>query len=93
MDPGSQWWDIAQVWITGFIGFYCLAAGMEGFFRRSLTWPERIVFMTAAVGFFFHTWWIKGVAIALLAFAIALVTAVRPQLPTAEATSGSSAGE
>jgi TRAP transporter 4TM/12TM fusion protein len=78
MDPGSAWWDIAIVWVTGFVGFYCLAAGMEGYFRRRLSWPERLLFVTAAVCFFFQFWWIKVAAVALLALCVALQTWIRP---------------
>ena len=78
MDPGSEWWDIAIVWATGFVGFYCLAIGMEGYFRRELSWPERILFLGAAVLFFFHVWWIKFIAIALLTAGVALQAWLNP---------------
>lgn len=81
MDPGSAWWDIANVWITGFIGFYCMAVGMEGYFRRNLSWLERVLFLAAALLFFFHVWWIKFAAVALLAAGIMLQMAFRNERP------------
>jgi TRAP-type uncharacterized transport system fused permease subunit len=72
MDPGTPWWDILIVWATGFVGFYCLAVAMEGYFRRKLTWLERALFAGAAIGFFFQLWWIKAAAVALLGLGIAL---------------------
>jgi TRAP transporter 4TM/12TM fusion protein len=81
MDPGTPWWDILIVWATGFVGFYCLAIAMEGFFRRKLTWLERALFMGAAIGFFFQLWWIKAAAVALLGLGIALHGVLRPPEP------------
>jgi TRAP-type uncharacterized transport system fused permease subunit len=77
MDPGTPWWDIVIVWATGFMGFYCLAVAMEGYFRRELTWMERTLFMGAAIAFFFQIWWIKVAAVALLALGVALQTRMR----------------
>jgi TRAP transporter 4TM/12TM fusion protein len=79
MDPGSAWWDIANVWATGFIGFYCMAVGMEGYFRRDLSWFERVLFLAAATLFFFHVWWIKVAAVALLAAGIILQMTLQPK--------------
>ncbi len=96
MDPGSAWWDIALVWITGFVGFYCLAVSMEGFFRRPLGGLERALFMAAAIGFFFHPWWIKAGAIALLAIAVVVSNLSRTQEAATVSpgpTPGTTAGE
>ena len=82
MDPGTPWWDILIVWATGFVGFYCLAIAMEGFFRRKLTWLERALFMGAAIGFFFQLWWIKAAAVALLGLGIVLQGMLRSPEPT-----------
>lgn len=87
MDPGTPWWDILIVWATGFVGFFCLAVGMEGFFRRPLSWWERIVFFGAAGAFFFQVWWIKLVAFGLLALGVAVQTLVKsPTIPTSART-------
>lgn len=83
MDPGTPWWDILIVWATAFVGFFCLAVGMEGFFRRPLAWWERIVFFAAAGAFFFTFWWIKFVALGLMALGIAAHALVKPPaMPT-----------
>lgn len=91
MDPGTPWWDILIVWATGFVGFYCLAIAMEGFFRRKLSWLERALFMGAAIGFFFQLWWIKAAAVALLGLGIALHSLLRS--PEATLASVTKAGE
>ena len=84
MDPGTPWWDILVVWVTGFVGFFCLAVAMEGFFRRPLTWAERLLFLAAAVAFFFQIWWIKFIAIGLMGLGIAIQTMIKaPALPAA----------
>jgi TRAP transporter 4TM/12TM fusion protein len=77
MDPGAAWYDIGLVWVTGFVGFYCLAIALEGFFRAPLTWLERALFLGAAIGFFFQVWWVKAAGIAMLAVAVALQTKFR----------------
>ncbi len=83
MDPGTPWWDILIVWATGFVGFFCLAVGMEGFFRRPLSWWERCIFFGAAGAFFFQIWWVKFVALGLMAIGLAIQTLIKtPDLPT-----------
>ncbi len=64
----------AHTQLCAFVGFYCLAIAMEGYFRRKLSWPERILFMGAAVGFFFQIWWIKVAAVVLLGIGVAIQT-------------------
>jgi len=78
MDPGTPWWDILLVWATAFVGFFCLAVAMEGFFRRPLSWWERGIFLAASIAFFFQLWWIKLIAIALLAVGVAIQTLIKP---------------
>jgi TRAP-type uncharacterized transport system fused permease subunit len=72
------------VWVTAFVGFYCLAIAMEGFFRAPLSWLERALFLGAAIGFFFQVWWVKAAGVAMLVIAVALQTKFRktPQLVT-----------
>lgn len=77
MDPGSQWWDIVIVWATGFAGFFCMSIAFEGYFRRTLVWWERLLFAGTALMFFFHIWWLKAGAVAMLALAIAIHTRLR----------------
>ncbi|NND50193.1 MAG: TRAP transporter fused permease subunit [Rhizobiales bacterium] len=77
MDPGTPWWDIMLVWATGFVGFFALAVGMEGFFRRPLAWWERGLFFAASAAFFFQVWWLNLAALGLLAAGIAYQTLVK----------------
>ncbi|HET9492226.1 MAG TPA: TRAP transporter fused permease subunit [Methylomirabilota bacterium] len=72
MDPGTAWWEILLVWVTGFAGFFCAATALEGYFRRRFMWWERGIFLTAALAFFFHVWWMKVAAVALMALGIAV---------------------
>jgi len=78
MDPGTPWWDILLVWATAFVGFFCLAVAMEGFFRRPLSWWERALFFAASIAFFFQLWWVKLLAVALLAAGVAIQTLIKP---------------
>jgi TRAP transporter 4TM/12TM fusion protein len=78
MDPGTPWWDILLVWATAFVGFFCLAVAMEGFFRSELSWWERGLFLAASIAFFFQLWWVKLLAVALLAAGVAIQTLVKP---------------
>jgi TRAP-type uncharacterized transport system fused permease subunit len=86
MDPGSLWWDILMVWATGFVGFFCMAVAFEGFFRRPLSWWERLLFATAALLFFFQIWWLKIAAIAVLCLSVAVQSVRRsaPGVPSQE---------
>ena len=88
MDPGTPWWDIMLVWATGFVGFFCLAVAMEGYFRRELAWWERVLFLSASAAFFFQVWWINLAAIALLAAGIAVQTLIRAPAAPIEAGPG-----
>ncbi len=72
MDPGSAWWDILIVWATGFAGFFAMAIAFEGYFRRRLTWWERLLFMATALMFFFQIWWLKVAAVACLGLCVAV---------------------
>lgn len=44
MNKEASWVEILVIWATSFIGFYCSAAGPEGFLRRKLKIPERLIF-------------------------------------------------
>jgi len=90
MDSGTPWWTIGEVWLTAFIGFYCLAVAMEGYFRHPLTWIERALFAGAAISFFFQVWWVKALGVAMLALGIALQTRLRraQRQPVAVKTGG-----
>ena len=90
MDPGTPWYDIGIVWVTAFVGFYCLAIAMEGYFRHPLTWAERALFLGAALGFFFQVWWVKAAGVAMLVLGIALQTWLRkaPMVQSSVAKAG-----
>ena len=59
MTPGSEWFDIIIVWGTGFMGFFCTSASLEGYMRRKLEIWERIVFAVAGGLLFFYVPWMK----------------------------------
>lgn len=48
MNEHASWIAIGATWVTGFMGFYCCATGFEGFLRRKLMIPERLLFLAAA---------------------------------------------
>ena len=49
-----------------------LAIAFEGYFRRRLTWWERLLFAATALLFFFQIWWLKVAAVALLGLGVAV---------------------
>ena len=72
IDPGSQWAEVALVWVTGFMGIYCLSAGLEGYLRRNLHWAERINFMVAGVFLYSHSFWLNGIGTLMMVLGIFL---------------------
>lgn len=44
----GSWGEIALAAITGGIGVVALAGGLEGYFLKPATWPERGLFIAAA---------------------------------------------
>ena len=67
MDPGSHWAEVALVWITGFMGIYCLSAGLEGYINGNLSWPERVNFMIGGVFLYTHSFWLNGIGAVMMA--------------------------
>ncbi len=59
MTEGASWFDIINVWVTGFMGFFCTSAALEGYMRRKLEIWERIVFALAGGLLFFYVTWMK----------------------------------
>ncbi len=55
IDEGAAWYQVGLVWTTGFMGLYCISAGLEGFLNRGLAWPERTNFIVAGVLLFVHS--------------------------------------
>jgi TRAP transporter 4TM/12TM fusion protein len=72
MNKDASWTAIGITWVTSFMGFYCSAAGLEGFLRRKLTIPERALFLSAAFLLFSDNPWTIGVGTALMALGIAV---------------------
>ncbi|MBI4251871.1 MAG: TRAP transporter fused permease subunit [Candidatus Tectomicrobia bacterium] len=72
MDPGSHWAEVTLVWVTGFMGIYCLSAGLEGFLQRKLAWLERINFLVAGVFLYSHSFWLNGIGTVLMVLGIFL---------------------
>ena len=59
MNPGTPWWEIGLVWVSGFTGLFCTSAALEGYMRRKLQTWERIVFVVASILLFFYVPWMK----------------------------------
>ena len=72
MTPGSEWFDIIIVWGSGFMGFFCTSASLEGYMRRKLEIWERIVFALAGGLLFFYVPWMKITGALIMAAMIAI---------------------
>jgi TRAP transporter 4TM/12TM fusion protein len=72
MNKNASWAAIGVCWVTAFMGFYCSAAGLEGFSRRKLKIWERLIFLTAAFLLYSNGPWKIAVGTVLMALGIAL---------------------
>lgn len=72
MDSGATWAEVALVWVTGFMGLYCLSAGFEGFLNRGLAWAERISFIIAGVLLYVHSLWLNVAGAILMVIGLVL---------------------
>lgn len=70
MDEGASWTAIGLVWVTGFMGLYAISAGLEGFLKRNLTWPERVSFIIAGVLLYVHSLWLNALGALLMVLGI-----------------------
>ncbi len=70
--PGAAWFDIIIVWVTGFMGFFCTSASLEGYMRRKLEIWERVVFAVAGGLLFFYVPWMKITGTVIMAVMIAI---------------------
>ena len=69
---GAAWFDIIIVWVTGFMGFFCTSASLEGYMRRKLEIWERVVFAVAGGLLFFYVPWMKITGTVIMAVMIAI---------------------
>ena len=100
MNKDASWVAIGVSWVTGFVGFYCCAAGFEGYvLRRKLGIFERVIFLAAAFLLFCNKLWTILVGTALMALGIGIVQhsmrvpkAVAGLQPTGNPTSGDPGG-
>ena len=72
MNKDASWIWIGATWVTCFMGFYCCAIGFEGFLRRKLKIPERLLFVTAAFFLFSDTPKTFAIGFILMAVGIAI---------------------
>ena len=72
MTKGAPWLDVANVWVTGFMGFFCTAAALEGYMRRKLQIWERIAFGLAGCLLFFYVPWMKITGAAIMVIMVSL---------------------
>ena len=70
MDEGASWAAIGLVWATGFLGLYAISAGLEGFLKWNLTWPERIAFIVAGGLLYVHSLWLNALGAAVMVLGI-----------------------
>lgn len=69
---GAAWFDIIVVWVSGFMGFFCTSASLEGYMRRKLEIWERVVFAVAGGLLFFYVPWMKITGTVIMAVMIAI---------------------
>ena len=72
MNKEASWTAIIVCWVTGFMGFYCSAAGLEGFLRRKLMVPERVIFLAAAALLYSLNTWAITVGTVLMVLGIVI---------------------
>ena len=70
MDKDAAWLTILTIWTTGFMGFFCLSAALEGYLRRNLQVWERVLFALAGALLFFHVTWMEISGTVLMAVMI-----------------------
>ena len=72
MTAGASWFDIIVVWGSGFMGFFCTSASLEGYMRRKLLTWERVVFAAAGGLLFFYVPWMKITGALVMAVMVAI---------------------
>ena len=72
MDKDATWTSIALIWVTGFMGFFCTSAALEGYLRRKLQVWERVLFGLAGALLFFYVTWMKVVGGILMAIMLGI---------------------
>ena len=70
MDKDAAWLSIITVWVTGFMGFFCTSAALEGYMRRKLQVWERVLFVLAGALLCFHVTWMEIAGTVLMAVMI-----------------------
>jgi len=70
MNEGSSWTGVALVWTTGFMGLYAISAGLEGFLKHNLTWPERFGFIIAGGLLYVHSLWLNIIGAVMMVLGI-----------------------
>jgi TRAP-type uncharacterized transport system fused permease subunit len=61
IDKDASWISIGVIWVSGFMGFFCTSAALEGYMRRNLLIWERIILALAGALLFFYVTWMKVV--------------------------------
>ena len=72
MDKDATWTSIALIWVTGFMGFFCTSAALEGYLKRNLVIWERILFGLAGALLFFYVTWTKVAGTVLMSVMIGI---------------------
>ena len=72
MNKDATWFMISLSWVTAFMGFYCSAAGLEGYCRRKLKIWERVNFLVAAFLLYSISPWKIVVGTLLMALGIGI---------------------
>ncbi len=72
-------WEVVSIMLATTGGLVAFAAALERYLIRKATWLETALFVVAASGLFWPTWWADMVGWAVLALVIALQKFHTPQ--------------
>ncbi|MAE05637.1 MAG: hypothetical protein CMH76_04810 [Nitrospinae bacterium] len=72
IDKDASWISIGVIWVSGFMGFFCTSAALEGYMRRNLLIWERIILALAGALLFFYVTWMKVVGTIIMSAMIGL---------------------
>ena len=74
-------WEVALTMLTCALGLLAFAAALERYFMRKATWLETGLFVLAALGLFWPSYWSDLAGAACLAGAIVMQKTLKPEQP------------
>jgi TRAP-type uncharacterized transport system fused permease subunit len=71
-------WQVGYTMLTTMLGLVAFASCLERYFLRSATWLETALFLVAAAGMFWPTYWTDAVGFASLVVVVLLQKIYHP---------------